>query len=189
MTKSKPTPSTETLSSLLDYDPETGVLTWKPRAASGFNDGGHSAKHNVSKWNGKNAGKPALSSNHSAGYLHGSINGKFYTAHRIIWKLVHGVDVEQIDHINGDRSDNRIENLRAVSHAENLRNVARHKRRTNPGTGVRQTTGGKWQAYLSHNGKFVSLGSHETPEKALAVRKAAEVAYGFHPNHGRKADT
>ena len=169
------------------YQPDTGLLFWAPRTAADFSNGGHLVGHNVAKWNGKHAGKRAFTATKGDGYKHGSIFGKFYTAHRVIWKMVHGVEADRIDHINGDRTDNRIENLRSVSHAINLKNAERHKSRTNPGTGVRKTKSGTWQAYLKNDGKFISLGCHDTPEAALAIRKAAEIAYGFHPNHGRKA--
>lgn len=189
MTKPKPTPDVDVLNALLTYDAENGTLHWKPRTADLFKDGGHKIAHNLAKWNGKHAGNPAFTAKKGDGYRHGALFGNFYTAHRLIWKMVHGVEADRIDHINGDRLDNRLENLRSVSHAVNLRNVERHKGRTNPGTGVRKTKNGKWQAYLSPDGKFVSLGCHDTPEAALAIRKAAEVAYGYHPNHGREAIT
>ena len=173
------------MKSLLEYHPETGALVWRVRSAENFKDGGHKIAHNVAKWNGKHAGRPAFTATKSDGYKHGAIFGRNYTAHRVIWKMIHGVDAEDVDHINGDRADNRLANLRSVARSLNARNAARAPGRTNPGTGVRRTTNGKWQAYIMLGRKFISLGSHETPETALAIRKAAEAAYGFHPNHGR----
>lgn len=187
MGKTLETPDQSKLLSMLEYDPETGRLKWLPRSEDDFRNGGHQAAHNVAKWNGKHAGKQAFTATKGDGYKHGSIFGRNYSAHRIIWKMVHGVEADEIDHINGDRSDNRLENLRSIPRAINLKNVARHTGRTNPGTGVRKHKTGKWQAYLCADGKFISLGCHDTPEAALAIRKAAEVAYGFHPNHGREA--
>jgi len=187
MSKAIPTPDRERLMSILEYNPETGGLTWKPRFLADFNDGGHQAAHNVAKWNGKHAGKPAFTATKGDGYKHGAIFGRNYTAHRVIWKMVHGVEAEDIDHINGVRSDNRLENLRSVPRSINGKNISRQARHTTPGTGVRKNNRGKWQAYILADGKFISLGCHDTPEAALAIRKAAEVAYGFHPNHGREA--
>ena len=180
-------PSVEMLNAMLRYEPETGFLFWKERDVSTFVDGGHSADHNCKKWNSRFKGKRAFTAKKGDGYLHSNLMGKWLSAHRVIWKMVHGVDPRTIDHINGDRSDNRLENLRSVSMSENLKNSARQKRFTNPHVGVRRTTHGAWQAYLNHNGKFVGLGCHDTVEKAIEVRRLAQAAYGYHENHGRNA--
>ena len=117
MSKTKPTPDTEILHSLMRYDPETGLLYWKARTSEHFQNGGHLAAHNVAKWNGKHAGKEAFTATKGDGYKHGALFGQNYSAHRIIWKMVHGEDADRIDHINGVRADNRLLNLRSVSTA------------------------------------------------------------------------
>jgi hypothetical protein len=93
-----------------------------------------------------------------------------------------------IDHINGDRSDNRIENMRAVTRQENLKNT---KRRCDNASGVigvyqRKDTG-RWCSYVNSNGKRINLGCFNNKTDAIAVRKAAETEHGFHSNHGRGA--
>lgn len=94
------------LRQLVEYDPETGSLIWKQR------DGN-------ARLNSKLAGKPAFAQL-SDGYLTGRIKGKNYKAHRIAWAVAYGEWPQgQIDHINGDRSDNRLPNLRVVSNSEN----------------------------------------------------------------------
>jgi len=101
----KPLPSVESLRNLFTYDPDTGVLTWAcgPRQ-------------------GKAAGRIG-----DTGYLSVKIGEGRYKVHRIIWKLYHGTDIpdlQQIDHINRDRTDNRIGNLRVVTPRENRLNSA-----------------------------------------------------------------
>lgn len=90
-----------------------------------------------------------------------------------------------MDHINGNTSDDRWENLREVTNAENLRNRKQAKTNKSGVTGVcwyKRTN--KWKAYI-HHVKKKHLGFYATIEEAIAVRKAAEKRYGYHPNHGR----
>ena len=97
----------EVLRNLFTYDPESGVLTW----VCGRNKG-------------RDAGHPT-----SNGYLRVKIGQTHYRVHRLIWKLYHGEDIpdlQQIDHINRNRVDNRIVNLCTVTASENIRNSARY---------------------------------------------------------------
>ncbi len=92
-----------------------------------------------------------------------------------------------IDHINGDRGDNRISNLRVVTSTENNRNKAINKNNTSGVTGVTWSKSRrKWIAQI-HIGKIgKALGGFDRVEDAIAARKNAETRYGFHENHGRK---
>ena len=172
------------ISKLLRYEPETGKLFWRPRPVEMF----ASAK-SAKTWNTRFAGKEALRALDANGYRHGQICGRYYRAHRIAWLLAHGEwPVGQIDHINGDPSDNRLVNLRCVSGSVNMRNAKRHGKNTSGVTGVCwDASRGQWMAQMQVDRKPVRLGRFDHFEEAVAARKAAEVQHGFHLNHGRAA--
>mgnify|MGYP001168866129 CR=1 FL=1 len=167
-------PSKEELCVLLDYKPETGLLYWKHRASA------------PKEWNSRYAGQQAFTSDDGSGYRVGAINNKNTRAHRVIWKIMHDEEPEQIDHINGDRSDNRIENLRAVINADNGRN---QKLRVSNSSGVMGVgfckRAGKWRVRITINGKDKHLGIYKSYSEAVAARLTAEKLHGFHENHGR----
>lgn len=89
--------------------------------------GRKTAQQNADRWNNTFAGKRAFTARHERGYLRGLINGRQYRAHRIIYKMCHDTEPAFIDHINGDTGDNRLVNLRSVSHAENMQNQKHHR--------------------------------------------------------------
>lgn len=169
-------PSQAVLKSLLYYDPETGALFWKERPRELFkNAQAHSA------WNSRYAGKPCFRTRRPDGYLCGGLFGKNHLTHRVVWVLVTGEEPPQVDHINGDRKDNRWGNLRSVLRVENARNMKRSNRNSSGVTGVTQITSGSFQTTIG----VQYLGCFETLEEAAAVRKAAEHEHGYHENHGR----
>nr|WP_175479900.1 HNH endonuclease signature motif containing protein [Paracoccus homiensis] len=108
-------------------------------------------------------------------------------AHRVAWAVIHGRWPNgEIDHINGDRSDNRLANLREVTKRENHRNMAIRSDNTSGVTGVYWAREkGKWAAYIKAD-KMVALGRYDTFAEAVAARRAAEKVLGYHPNHGRR---
>lgn len=173
----------EVLAEILHYDPKTGRLHWKRRAAKWF----HGCPNCTAKWNGINAGKEAFKYTMANGYKSGAVFTVTLLAHRIAYAIYHGVDPGKwdVDHINGCRADNRIENLRLVDCTENMRNMAMHRTNKSGVTGVfRPTKGRKWVATIgSHR-----IGSFEELEDAVAARKRAEVEHGYHPNHGRRVN-
>lgn len=181
MTKTE-LPSIDTLRNLWDYNPHTGTLTWLKRPASMFKREGDCAA-----WNARYAGKPAFTTGHNKGYRTGAIFGRRYYAHRVAYAIYHGEwPDDQIDHINGKRSDNRISNLRAVTRQENGRNQKRYSTNTSGVTGVywfKQTQ--KWVAQIIVNGKNIHLGYFDCFLAASMVRLKAEADFGFHPLHGR----
>lgn len=175
------------ISKLLKYEPETGKLFWLPRPVEMFSDGGHPAKWNCDKWNAKHSGREAFYTIDGKGYRCGAINGKRYLAHRVIWLLAHAEWPKlHIDHINGVRTDNRIQNLRDVSNAENHRNTRLQKSNKSGVSGVSQISKTKkWRARIVSGGAKIHLGHFDTFEEAVLAKKDAEERYGYHPNHGR----
>lgn len=151
-------PDQEYLNDRLEYAPRTGLLLWR-----------HS-EDMPANWNARYAGTQALA-NSVNGYLRGKIDGKAYSAHRVIWKMVHGYDPEEIDHINGDRSDNRWANLREVSHAENCF----LRKRTIVSSGIQwRKDKSCWRAAIWAGGKRFGLGHHKCWGQALKARIQAE---------------
>lgn len=162
-------PPIDAVKATFDYRPETGELIWK-KARS----------HRV----GKEAGTIA-----PTGYRTITWRGRNWPAHRLIWVLFYGrFPVGAIDHINGDRADNRISNLRDVRPQENNRNCAIGKANTSGVLGVSwHRRRGKWAARIRVNYQRINLGYFDDLDRAREARKAAERKYGFHPNHGREA--
>ena len=180
-------PTPEELRKLLRYEPETGKLFWRERTPDMFTEGKQSLEHKCSKWNSCYANKEALKQTKNDGYKRGLIWRQTYPAHRIAWAVFYGSwPSDQIDHINGVKDDNRISNLRDVTHAENNKNKSMQSNNTSGVNGVRWNKADrKWRAFITVEKKFKYLGGFQEIEDAIAARKAAEVKYGFHPNHGR----
>ena len=114
-------------------------------------------------------GKPVKSVPSNSGYRRVTYKGKQYQMHRVIYELHHGEIPEgfEIDHINRDRLDNRIENLRAVSKSKNMQNQIRK--------GYRQQQSGRYQASIKKNGQRIDLGTWDTKEEAHAVYVKAKL--------------
>jgi hypothetical protein len=109
-------------------------------------------------------------------------------AHRIAYKYVHGIDPDEVDHINGERADNRICNLRSVTATGNRRNMAKPPSNKSGFVGVHwRQDKKKWVAHITLANRYTFLGYFKTKEEAAERRKAAEREHGFHPNHGREA--
>lgn len=134
---------------LLDYNPETGVFTWR------FSRGGAAV-----------AGGKAGSLN-QRGYVALTVDCRKWLAHRLAWLYVHGNCPDGIDHINGNCADNRIANLRPASQTFNLGNTRKHSNNTSGFKGVtfcRST--GRWMAQISKDRKHTKIGRFDTPEEA-----------------------
>jgi len=180
----------EILKKYLYYNLNTGVFTWLARTQTDFNDGDHSADHNLKKWNAKHAGKTAgsfrKSDNRQTDYFRIRIQGHSYYSHRLAWLYSHGEYPDQIDHVNGDGTDNRLENLRSVSHKTNHRNMPKQKNNKSGLPGVRWSNADRcWIAQIKVNNKAISLGRSRDFFIACCVRKSAENKFEFHSNHGR----
>lgn len=147
-------PSAERLRELLDYDPETGLFTWKEKRSS------RALLGQVIGAEAKNE------------YVRVLVDGRRCLAHRLAWLHVHGAHPRRmIDHINGNKSDNRIANLREASARVNCENHHKARKDSKSGVmGVRYTERlGKWMALIKFNGKSRCLGHYPTPEEAHAV--------------------
>jgi hypothetical protein len=113
-----------------------------------------------------------------------------YYVHRVIWCIHHGEIPEgkNVDHISGNRADNRIENLRIVSVTENNRNAKlQHLNRSGLHGVYFLKESSTFRATIGVDGKNLILGQFKTFLEAAAIRKSAELRHGFHPNHGRPA--
>jgi len=117
----------------------------------------------------------------SDGYKYIGIDNKGYSVHRLVWLYHNGYMPEfQIDHINRDRADNRIENLREVSRSCNLRNCGNFKNNTSGVKGVSYHGARKsWSATIYNNGKTYYLGHSEDLGEAVLYRLAAEQCLGW----------
>lgn len=186
--KFKTLPDPKLLRDLIKYEPETGHLIWKPRKPAMFNCKTRSAVSVAAGWNSRCAGTRITAMSNS-GYVKVSIMGEKYLAHRIVWAIQTGeADGFEIDHINGDRTDNRWLNLRKATHAENMRNKAVRSDSSTGVTGVHYSKRDNlYSAEIHSDGRKHRLGSFKGLDDAVAARKAAERKLGFHPNHGRSA--
>lgn len=151
----------------LCYDPETGKINWKV----------------------DHGGREALCGLHQLGYLYGRVYKKAFYAHRVAWLLHYGDWPEgEIDHINGNRADNRLCNLRDIPKDVNAKN----KRMSS-----RNKTGYNGVCFNKRNGKYlVQVGSkgfkkfsahYETLDEAVRVRREKEAEFGYHVNHGSRS--
>jgi hypothetical protein len=169
-------PTAERLRAILDYNPDTGALRWKSHAGAS------------PSWIGRFAGKPAFTGICKDGYHIGSVDRCDMRAHRAIWIIAHGKLPDQIDHINGDRRDNRLCNLRSVSKLENGRNQSLSNRNKSGYVGVSwHNLTKKWIAHITVDRKRRHIGLFSTPELARDAYLAKANAIGFHANHGKPA--
>lgn len=177
----KPLPSPAELRQLLEYDPETGVLRWLPRGVEHFE-----TPLRCRQWNTRFAEKVAGTFDRSTGYLCFQLSGRRVLAHRVAWALHNGDWPNVVDHINGDRSDNRIANLAAGSQSDNMKNLRRYVRNKSGATGVTwDAERGKWFASIRANGKTKGLGRWLVFEDAVAARQKAEEELGYSRRHGK----
>ena len=178
----KRTITPEVIRQLFIYIPESGNLFWRERPTSHF-----ATTRAHSTWNKRFANKEAGGLS-GFGYLYVTVFGQPLLKHRVIWAYVYDQwPLGQIDHINGNRVDNSLSNLRDVSHAENGFNVKMPSHNTSGVVGVSfHGKSQKWRSYIKNNQKCHHLGVFENKDDAIAARKLAEIHYGFHQNHGRK---
>lgn len=149
----------ERLREVVDYDPDTGVFIRKVRLAQ---------RHQVG-----DRADFVVTGGHLKDYRRVSLFSERFLAHRLAWLYVHGEwPKHDIDHINGDKGDNRIANLRDVPNAINRQNMrrARSDSLTSRYLGVHyHLKGKKWRARIQVNGKCIQVGMFDTEEAAHAA--------------------
>lgn len=147
----------EELKKLLHYDEFTGKFTWLVQRGK------------------MTPGMPAGSIG-NRGYASVNIGHRNWRSNRLAWLYMTGeMPTMYIDHINGDRSDNRWKNLRELSHSANLQNM-KHARKDNHSTGILGVSrvNKRFRANIQVNGKNMHLGYHDTPEVAHAAYLTAK---------------
>lgn len=160
----KKLPSQAELRKLFDYDPATGILI--------RNQMPYMNPATIARF----TGKPTGALDGAKGYVKIFISGKLYYAHRVIWKWVHGFDAEMIDHIDGNRANNRIENLRLANGFQNCANkkiAPRHLPR-----GVQSSRPpGKYVATIKAKQHRYHLGTFDTVEDAQNAWRSAAIQH------------
>lgn len=156
---------------LFRYDYETGILYWRWRVNS------HVPKT-----------LEAGTQNKLNGYLYVTVHGRRYLVHRVVMLMCYGFCGEglEVDHINHVQNDNRLVNLRFVTHRGNMRNKSVSSKSTTGVTGVSFLKAGKkYIAQIRVNRKLIYLGIFDTLEEAAAARAEANLKFNFHNNHGK----
>lgn len=152
----------ERLNEVLVADFESGRIYFKPRG--------------ISWWDTRYANKEAFTIN-SHGYLVGTVDKVRLLKHRVLWAMKHNYWPEEIDHINRDPLDNRLDNLREVTRLDNQRNMTKMRSNTSGRTGVYYHKRDKlWVAYI---GSDKRLGYFNDYNLAVEARELAEEKLGY----------
>lgn len=157
------------LKSALHYDRATGYFRWRK-----------SSHHTVQPWDIAGSVK-------RDGYRRIGLGHVTYSAHRLAWLYVTGEDpAHEIDHIDGNRDNNAITNLRVADRKQNSENLKTSAKNTSGFRGVTKTKDGRWQAQMGHKRKTLYLGVFDTPEQAAKVVRSKRAQLFTH-DHGRAA--
>lgn len=161
------------LREVLDYDHSTGQFHWRRRKGV----------HHTT--NVRYAGKPAGHPCKRLGYVLLGINRRLYRAHRLAWLYIYGQWPEgDLDHINTDKMDNRIANLRIATPSQSMGNVGKPKHNTSGLKGAYwDKRAGRWLSQIKHQRKQHHLGYFDTAEEAHAAY--VEAATRLHGDFAR----
>lgn len=161
------------LRSLLIYDPERGTFTRRDRPDSTFAN-----KDQAKAWRRHWLGAPAGSLT-DRGYVTIRVDGASYRAHRLAWLYMTGSwPLHEIDHRDGDRSNNSFENLRDIPGAGNRQNTKRQANNTSGFTGVVWAKNvERWHAKIKINRRTISLGYFETRDAAYRAYLAGKAKH------------
>lgn len=175
--------SQEFLRSILEYSPETGIFVWKKRPPEMF-----PSVRACNVWNSRYSGRVAGHKTQGPGnlsYITIRVLDRSYKAHRLAWGYMTGEFPEvNIDHIDGNGTNNKWSNLREADWTENMRNCRISKNNTTGYHGI-EVVDGKYRVRITVNYKTITLGRSVCIHEARRMRQEAEKKYGFHPNHGR----
>lgn len=171
----------EALREAIEYDPQTGVCSWKRRPTHHFKN-----ERAAKVWNAQHSGK-------KVGYIHRRAGGKAYLkftifnrsefVHRAIVMLVFGFVPDEVDHQDGNGTNNKLDNLRPTDRLGNSKNVRQRAGRSLPVGIVFRF--GKYEARIQSAGSIHYLGRFERLKDATHARSVANGKFGFHSNHGQ----
>jgi hypothetical protein len=179
-------PTIEELYAVLLYKPDEGQLFWRERPPNMFSEGNRGSEVHCSNWNRRYSKKEAFKNVSPKGYVRGVMFNQDIMKHRVIWAMHYGMwPEEQLDHIDHNKLNNKIRNLREVTNQENHRNKGLSAKSKSGITGVYWSDRlNKWLASIRVNGKSKHLGVFKYKEDAMYARKQANKKYGYHENHG-----
>ena len=156
----KALPSREVLLNLFVYEPDTGLLRWRRRP------------HVAAKRSPAGSIAGCIG---TAGYWRVIVDGHYYYSHRLIWVMQTGSEpVDQIDHIDGDKTNNRWVNLRAADNGKNRWNTKLAKNNRSGVKGVHHEHGRAWLAHIGVGRRQIRIGRFKTFEEAVTARRNAE---------------
>lgn len=165
---------------LLRYEPETGKLFWRRRTRAWFRSDGDAAR-----WNTRFADAEGFTAKSGGRYYTGTFLGRDVLAHRAAWAIVHGEWPEVIDHLDGDKTNNRISNLRSVSLLENNRNLPKKRDNTSGHTGVRWCRfAEKWVMQIRCGNRDRVSRTFETKAEAIEEYARWKADLGYTERHG-----
>jgi hypothetical protein len=169
-------PTLDTLRQLMEYNPGTGELRWKPRTPDMFRPGRTSSEANCAAWNRRYAGQ-LLGNGVKRHQV--KVEGRQHIVHRLAWLLHYGTwPINELDHINGDPSDNRIVNLREATKAQNGWNRGPMAKNKLGVKGISYVAKHKFYiAQMTVNSKKIYIGSFKSLDEAKAAYEKASKLY------------
>jgi len=185
MKETVPLPSLRYLRECFEH--RAGKLYWREGRPESHFTRNKTYKGYLTRCAGKEAGGEKKGSGGGRAYRQVRVANTLFFTHRIVWAMHHGDATADIDHINGNGLDNRLENLREATRQENCRNmpVRTTSKSGVPGVTHSQHKPPKWIARIKVDYKNITLGTFDKLEDAISARLNANEQYGFHANHGR----
>lgn len=179
VTSTKDLPDKDVLEELFHYDELTGQLYYRYRDRKWFK-----TNNAFAVFNSRTAGKTVGSKRGASRYSKCTLFNNTHLTHRLIYKLVTGESPEEVDHIDGDTFNNKIENLRPSNKKLNKLNQKVPKHNTTGFVGVTKQTNGKWRASYMLERKTFSVGTFKDYEEACKAALEARLNAGFYKEHG-----